>query len=104
LASTAGWEAALIGKPVYVLGETFYDRSEVATPVSDFRALKRALRTRPGSANPDTQTVERFIASMAEQSYPGNPFPYTDLYSERNRRRVAEAIAAELPGLPAGPA
>jgi hypothetical protein len=105
LASTAGWEAALIGKPVYVLGETFYDRSEVATPVSDFRALKIALRTRPGSASPDTQSIERFIASMAEQSYPGNPFPYTDLYSERNRRRVAEAIAAELPRIvPAGPA
>ena len=96
LTSTVGWEAALIGKPVYVLGQIFYDRLKVVTAVSNFDELKRELRKKVFDLEPDTQYIEHFVARMTEQSCLGNPFPHADLYSNRNRHRVAEAIAHAL--------
>ena len=96
LTSTVGWEAALQGKTVYVLGQIFYDALEAVTAISDYEQLKRALRTKVREAAPDLDYLERFVARMTEQSHPGNPFPHRDLYSERNRRLVAEAIALAL--------
>lgn len=92
LTSTVGWEAALTGKPVYVLGQIFYDRLKVVTAVSDFEELKRELRSPLRGGAPDLHYITQFVARMTEQSYPGNPFPHADLYSEQNRRRVADAI------------
>jgi Capsule polysaccharide biosynthesis protein len=96
LASTAAWEAALMGKPVYVLGQIFYDQLRVLKAVSNFEELKRELRTNVSATEPDAQYMEHFVARMIEQSYPGNPFPHADLYSDRNKRRVADAIAHAL--------
>lgn len=96
LTSTVGWEAALIGKPVYVLGQIFYDHLSVVTAVANFDELKRELRKEMSDAKPDIRYIERFVASMTEQSHPGNPFPHANLYADENRRRVAQAIAGSL--------
>ena len=97
LTSTVGWEAALLGKPVYVLGQIFYDALDGVTAIADFQQLKRALRAAVPDAAPDLGYFEDFVARMTEQSHPGNPFPHRELYSERNRRLVADAIALALP-------
>jgi hypothetical protein len=104
LASTAGWEAALLGKPVYVLGQSFYDHLSVVHAATGFEELKRGLRTSAPRRAPDVATIEEFVASMTEQSYPGNPFPHAQLYSERNRECVIDAIVRALPAAVGSPA
>lgn len=93
LTSTVGWEAAVIGKKVYVLGEIFYDNLPGVAPTANFRELRTALR-RPG-AEGERLTMERaemFVAELAAISYPGNPFPHIDLYSRSNIDRIVHAI------------
>ena len=99
LTSTVGWEAAIIGKKVYVLGEIFYDNLPGVVPIANFRELRTALR-RPG-AEGERLTMERaeaFVAELAVMSYPGNPFPHDNLYSRSNTDRIIHAImhAAKL--------
>jgi hypothetical protein len=93
LTSTVGWEAAVTGKKVYVLGEIFYDQLPGIERVGDFNTLKSALKG-PATAG-ERLTIERtrdFVAGMAEMSYPGNPFPHDRLYSRENRDQVIHAI------------
>ncbi len=96
LTSTLGWEAAVLGRKVYVLGQIFYDRFAGVTTVNDFDALKRELRAPLADEPADLQRVVQFVANMLEQSYAGNPFPHPGLYEEPNRLHIAEAIASEL--------
>jgi hypothetical protein len=96
LTSTVGWEAALLGKKVYVLGQIFYDRFAGVQAVANFADLKQALRADRPEESVDLRRAENFVACMTEQSLPGNPFPHPALYSEQNRRRVVDAIAQSL--------
>jgi hypothetical protein len=96
LTSTLGWEAAVLGKKVYVLGQIFYDSFAGVTAIGDFAALKRELRAPLTATSVDPERVIRFVASMAEQSDAGNPFPHPGLYDAPNRLRVVEAIARAL--------
>jgi hypothetical protein len=100
LTSTVGWEAALLGKPVYVLGKIFYDHLSVVRAPSGFEELRRELRAPVAQRAADLGALEYFVASMTEQSYPGNPFPHAELYSEHNRRLVIDAIVQALPAAP----
>lgn len=93
LTSTVGWEAACIGKSVCVMGEIFYDRLPGVRRVGSWPQLREALRTpidRMERVEPET--ARRFVAAMVEQSYPGNPFPYPELYSQTNIGRIRDAI------------
>ncbi|HWW19527.1 MAG TPA: hypothetical protein VNZ06_01870, partial [Steroidobacteraceae bacterium] len=96
LTSTLGWEAAVLGKKVYVLGQIFYDRFAAVTAISDFAALKRELGAPLTGTTLELERVSDFVASMAEQSHAGNPFPHPDLYDAHNRLRVVEAITRAL--------
>jgi len=93
LTSTVGWEAAVIGKKVYVLGEIFYDSLPGVTPIANFRELRTALR-RPGTEGPRVtmERAEAFVAELAAISYPGNPFPHDKLFSRSNTARIVDAI------------
>jgi Capsule polysaccharide biosynthesis protein len=93
LTSTVGWEAAVTGKPVYVLGQIFYDGLEGLTAVRNFDELKRELRSTAAADRLTLAVVEAFVARMTEQSYPGNPFPHPELYSTQNKARIVHAIA-----------
>lgn len=95
LTSTVGWEAACIGKSVCVMGEIFYDHLDGVKRIDGWRELRQALRT-PVEDLPrvDPETARRFVAAMVEQSYPGNPFPFPDLYSNENIGRIRDAIVA----------
>jgi hypothetical protein len=96
LTSTVGWEAAVLGKTVYVLGQIFYDSFAGVRRIENFNELKVELRRRLPPGTPDLRSVEVFVARMVEQCSEGNPFPHAGLYSERNRRRVIEAITRGL--------
>jgi len=94
LTSTVGWEAAVLGKPVYVLGQIFYDHACGVQGVDSLELLKSLLRA---PAQPPQATAEDFvdfIARMTAGSYPGNPFPCEQLYSQRNHDCVVQAICA----------
>ena len=92
LTSTVGWEAAVLGHPVYVLGDIFYDIARGVQRVADLGALKALLRA-PAQKSPATaEDFADFIASMTAASYLGNPFPHDQLYSQRNRDCVVHAI------------
>jgi hypothetical protein len=94
LTSTVGWEAALTGRTVYVLGQIFYDHVPGLQRIANLDELAHALRrpAAPGGIAP--ADALDFVARMTAASYPGNPFPHRDLYSERNRTRVIDAICA----------
>jgi len=94
LTSTVGWEAAIVGKPVYVLGQIFYDHSDRVVRVESFDQLRGLLRSAPGGGGDDRSALVDFVARMVAGSYRGNPFPHAGLYSEVNRRRVIDAIRA----------
>ncbi len=92
LTSTVGWEAAAIGRTVYVLGQIFYDHFKGVHRMSGFEALKAALRQPAPGSPASAEELEAFVARMVMASYPGNPFPHAGLYSEANRAKVLHAI------------
>jgi len=92
LTSTVGWEAAAIGRTVYVLGQIFYDHFKGVQRISGFEALRAKLHA-PAPGSPATSAdLEDFVARMMAASYPGNPFPHAGLYSDENRAKVLHAI------------
>lgn len=93
LTSTVGWEAAVIGTPVYVLGEIFYDSLKGVSRIEDWRQLRRAMRV-PADQAPrlDRARAEAFVAQMTEMSYRGTPFPPADIYAPTNVAHVVLAI------------
>jgi hypothetical protein len=94
LTSTVGWEAAVIGKKVYVLGEIFYDDLRGVASIRDFGDLREKLREPAASQERvDPARAEHFVAEMAEISYRGNPFPCDYLYDRDNIEDVIHAIA-----------
>lgn len=92
LTSTVGWEAIIIGKPVYILGQIFYDNMEGLPVVTNFNELKKELRAEPADTRISIEDITEFVAMMTEQCYRGNPFPYPELYSDTNKAHVVHAI------------
>jgi hypothetical protein len=92
LTSTVGWEASILGDEVFVLGSIFYDRFGGVRHVEGFESLRQALRRPVVRTSPRLAAVEQFVASLVEQSYPGNPLPHAGLYDAVNRQRVVEAV------------
>jgi hypothetical protein len=92
LTSTLGWEAAILGVPVHVLGQIFYDVLPGLEQLTGFEALRDRLRGSATVATASQELIEDFVARMTAGSYPGNPFPNTALYSDQNRTRIIEAI------------
>jgi hypothetical protein len=92
LTSTVGWEAAILGKPVYVLGQIFYDHCDRVVRVGNWDELRGLLRSPAQGSGDDRAGLIDFVARMVAGSYPGNPFPHAKLYSDENRQRVIAAI------------
>ena len=74
LTSTIGMEAALAGKPAYVLGDAFYEYHPLCRRVASFEDLKRAIE-RDEHTPPDLSNLEginmRFIASYMRNTVEG---------------------------------
>lgn len=89
--STVGWQAAVAGKPVYVLGKMFFDALAGLKRVRSFDELRDRLRG-PAVPSVTREQVLDFVARLAQASYPGNPFLHTKLYEEINKQRVIHGI------------
>lgn len=95
LTSTVGWEAAAIGKKVYVLGDIFFDMLPGVTRIPNINELRHVLRTGIGAdSRLEHDVLVDFIASMLEISHSGNPFPHAGWLDEANTGRVRDAVAA----------
>jgi hypothetical protein len=95
LTSTVGMEAALLGRPVYVMGEIFYDGMPGIRKVKSFDELRNLLRA-PTSPPVTHEAAVYYLASIFEESYPGNPLPCDKLYEDGNIASVIHAIRTEL--------
>lgn len=77
LTSTVGMEAALAGKPVYVLGNVFYTYHPLCRKVKNFDELRKAIQTdmdrRPDTSNLDSINL-RFITSYLRNTLSGSIF------------------------------
>jgi hypothetical protein len=75
LTGTAGLEAALSGKPVYVLGDVFYSYHPMCRKVNGFEELKKKKQNDLINV-PDTTNLKdaniRFITSYLRNTVPGN--------------------------------
>jgi hypothetical protein len=95
LTSHLGWEALVLGKPVFLLGKMFYDKYQYINNFYSFEKLRDEIRTR-SYKHPTQESIITFVAQLLEISYKGMPFPCDDLYSEKNIKDIILAIEKEL--------
>ena len=96
LGSTAGLEALILGKPVVVLGNLFYDKYENVNKVESFQELKALLRNQSDLKRPEHESLRNYLAKVISYSFSGNPFYHMDLYSSANIQNIVLAIEKEL--------
>jgi len=82
ISSTAGWEALLNQKPVFLLGKVFYDKHEDVNVIKSFSQLKKSIRS-GNYKRPQIEHTKNFIARFYEYCSQGNPYPNVNIYSEQ---------------------
>ncbi len=93
LTSSVGWEAAVLGKSVCVMGEIYWDAVPGVTQIQSWHQLRTALRTpidQMERVKPDA--ARRFVAGLAQISHKGRPLPNPQLTDPGNIADVREAI------------
>ncbi len=72
--SKAGAEAALLGKPVLVLGDAFYDKSPLVSYIDNLKDLRRhiAETLTNNASGPSEDDIQQYFAAVWEQSYRGD--------------------------------
>ncbi len=95
LTSHLGWEALILGKPVYLLGKMFYDKYPFINKFTSFENLRTEIRKK-SYIYPTKESVIKFISQLLEYSYKGMPFPNEELYEEQNLKNIVFAIESEL--------
>ena len=95
LTSTIGMEAALAGKPVYVLGNVFYSYHPLCRKINSFEELKQKLQTnltnRPIISNLSEINI-RFIISYFRNTIPGNLLVSDGKSDNNDYKMIYEAI------------
>jgi len=93
LTSSVGWEAAILGKSVCVMGEIFWDSVPGVIRITDWPELRRVLRTPLEElGRVALEDARRFVAGLLQISHRGRPLPNTALYDPGNIAQVREAI------------
>lgn len=69
--SKSGAEAMLLGRPVLVLGDSFYANCPFVKRVASLQDVPAALRAILGSAAPNAGDVAGYFQTVYERSYPG---------------------------------
>ncbi|MEK6780155.1 MAG: hypothetical protein AABY93_00515 [Bacteroidota bacterium] len=95
LTSTVGLEALILGKPVIVMGNVFFDRYQYITKIKSFDELRSIIRS-DAYIYPDKKTIIDFLANLLDHSFKGNPFPHSNLYIPENIKLIIEAIESEV--------
>ena len=89
ISSTAGLEAAMLGKPVLTLGRPFYSGYGVTIDVEDRAELPERM---PGllAFEPDRERTRRFLHAAKRRCYPGAPVLVDR--SDENAERLADTL------------
>jgi hypothetical protein len=95
LTSHLGWEAVILGKPVFILGNMFYQSYPYINRFVSFEDLRRRIREHE-FIYPKEEATTKFIAQLFEISYKGMPFPGTDFLKKENTQNIVSAIEKEL--------
>jgi hypothetical protein len=98
LTSHLGWEALILGKPVFVLGNMFYKSYPFVNKFESFEDLKRRIRDND-FIYPQEEATLKFVSQLLDHSYKGLVFPCDNLYSEENIADVTLAIEREIKNL-----
>ncbi len=93
--STAGWEALILGKPVVVIGQVFYDQYPGINRFSNFEKLKALIHNKQYHY-PDKNDTLKFIAQVWNYCQEGNPYPNPELYNPENVDRIVHSIERRL--------
>lgn len=93
--SHLGWEALILGKPVFLLGKMFYDKYPYINRISSFDDMRDKIRNN-SYQYPNESATEKFIAQLIEVSYKGFPFESENLYKSENINDLIYAIEKEL--------
>jgi len=95
LTSTLGMEAALIGKPVYVLGNVFYSYHPLCKKVNSFEELKQKIEEDLGKKIiPDNleNINHRFVISYFRNTIPGDIVAASSQNDTNNYKVIYEDI------------
>jgi len=100
LTSTVGMEAALAGKPAYVLGDVFYSYHPLCRQVRNFDDLSEKINNDLANA-PSLDNLEginsRFIISYARNAISGNILSASAATDKNNYGLIYEEILKMLP-------
>lgn len=95
LTSHLGWEALILGKPVFLLGKMFYSSYPFINNFESFEILRQKIKEN-NFIYPQEEALIKFIAQLLDYSYEGMPFPGDDLYSKDNIKNLTFAIEQEI--------
>ena len=95
LTSHLGWEALILGKPVFLLGKMFYDSHPQINRFESFEKLRERIRNEDYLYPEEHETI-KFISKLLERSYRGKPFRDKDLFSDENINNIITAIEKKL--------
>lgn len=100
LTSTVGWEGLLLGKPVIVLGEVFYNLSGMTYKVNSYEELTDVLSNKVFQYKFNKEKLISFIAAIEESSYKGIFAPATfrekEILSDENIYNLFKGIEFEI--------
>ena len=91
--SKSGAEAALLGKPVLVLGDAFYRRSSLVTQVNRIQDLPAAISSALLPSEPvPAEQVLRYFAGVWQNCLPGELYVASDANVETFTRSLLEGL------------
>jgi len=93
VSGTVGWEGAVYGRPVIVLGNVFYDKHPGVTRVDSIDGLRAALRGYTSDPVPPERSVD-YLSRILAHSYPGRPGQRQE--DEENRQKIRAALVDRL--------
>jgi len=98
LTSHLGWEALILGKPVFIIGKMFYRSYPDINVFVSFEALREKIKNKD-FIYPKEESLIRFIAQIYNCSHRGRPFFDKDLYTSENINDIRVAIEKEVNNL-----
>lgn len=95
LTGTVGLESILLGKPVIILGNVFYDIYDLAFKVDSIKELPIVLSEKIKNYRNNPDRLKRFVLAYMRSTYPGiidNPIEKKEMLADENIRNIASAI------------
>ena len=95
LTGTVGLESIVMEKPLFVLGNVFYNQYDLACKVDNIKELPVLFKHHLQNHRNNLDTVKRFILAYMKSTYDGvidNPIERRELLSAQNIKNIADAI------------